>query len=57
VGSKRFVEIKELLGKRAELRENKSYELREPVSPYRYVFGSENGVLRLENSYFGSDIT
>ena len=47
---------KELLGKRVALRENESYELREPASPYRCVFGPENGVLRLENSYFWSDI-
>ena len=47
---------KELLGKRAALRENESYEFREPASPYRCVFGPENSVLRLENSYFWSDI-
>ena len=57
VGSKGFVEAtKERLGIRAKgrkvFRNNGAYELREPAAPYKGVFGPENGVLRLENTYF-----
>jgi hypothetical protein len=57
VGSKGFVEAtKERLGIRAKgrkvFRNNRAYELREPAAPYKGVFGPENGVLRLENTYF-----
>lgn len=57
VGSKRFVETtKERLGIRAKGRKvfnnNGAYELREPAVPYKGDFEPENGVLRLENTYF-----
>ena len=35
---------------------NSSYELREPVASYKGVFNPENGVLRLENTYFLDEI-
>ena len=41
---------------RKVLRNNGAYELREPVAPYMGVFNSENGVLRLENTYFWDEI-
>jgi len=34
---------------------NGNYELREPAAPYKGYFGTENDVLRLENTYFGND--
>ena len=34
----------------------KSYELREPAIPYGANFTPENGLLRLENTYFWDDI-
>ena len=60
VGSKGFVEAtKERLGIRAKgrkvFRNNGAYELREPAAPYKGVFGPENGVLRLENTYLLMD--
>ena len=60
VGFKGFVEAtKERLGIRAKgrkvFRNNGAYELREPTTPYKRVFDPENGVLRLENTYFWSD--
>ena len=61
VGSKSFIEatIKKL-GIRAKGRKvvesNKSYELREPAVPYGGNFTPENGLLRLQNTYFWGDI-
>ena len=60
VGSKEFVEAtKERLGIRAKgrkvFRNNGAYELREPAAPYKGDFDPENGVLRLENTYFWND--
>ena len=60
VGSKEFVDVtKERLGIKAKGRkvvgENGRYELREPAAPYKGYFGTENGVLRLENTYFWND--
>jgi len=56
VGSKGYVDvIKERLGIKARGRkvvgENGIYEIREPDAPYKGYFGTENDVLRLENSY------
>ena len=34
---------------------NKSYELREPDVPYGGNFTHENGLLRLQNTYFWDD--
>ncbi len=60
VGFKGFVEAtKERLGIRAKGRKvfnnNGAYELREPTAPYKGDFDPENGVLRLENTYFWND--
>ena len=57
VGNKGFIEAtKERLGLRAKgrkvFRNNGAYELREPAAPYKGVFDHENGLLRLENTYF-----
>ncbi len=57
VGNKGFVEAtKKRLGIRAKgrkvFRNNGAYELREPAAPYKGVFDPENGLLRLENTYF-----
>ena len=49
---------KERLGKakgRRVTAQNSSYELREPATPYRGVFGVKNDLLRLENAYFGDE--
>jgi hypothetical protein len=35
---------------------NKSYELHEPAVPYGGNFTPENGLLRLQNTYFWDDI-
>jgi hypothetical protein len=61
VGSKAFIEatIKKL-GIKAKGRKivgsEKSYELREPGVPYGGNFTPENGLLRLQNTYFWDDI-
>jgi putative transposase len=61
VGSKAFIEatIKKL-GIKAKGRKivgsNKSYELREPEVPYGGNSTPENGLLRLQNTYFWNDI-
>ena len=60
VGFKEFVEAtKERLGIREKGRKvfsnNGAYELREPTASYKGDFGLENGVLRLENTYFWDD--
>jgi len=34
--------------------QNSSYEFREPATPYRGVFGVENGLLRLEIDMLGT---
>jgi hypothetical protein len=34
----------------------KSYQLREPAIPYRANLTPENGLLRLQNSYYWDDI-
>ncbi|MFC1532747.1 hypothetical protein ACFL7M_05215 [Thermodesulfobacteriota bacterium] len=61
VGSKSFImSTLKKLGIRAKGRKvvgsNKSYELREPAVPYGDNFTPENGLLRLQNSYFWDDI-
>ena len=61
VGSKSFIETTiKRLGIKARGRKifgnDKSYELREPAVPYRANFTPENGVLRLQNTYFWDDI-
>ena len=60
VGFKGFVEAtKERLGVGAKGRKvfsnNGAYELREAAAPYKGDFDPENGVLRLENTYFWND--
>lgn len=57
VGSKEFVEqTKERLSVRAQGREvietRGAYVLREPSAPYSTGFRGENGILRLQNTYF-----
>ena len=61
VGSKSFIEATiKRLGIKARGRKviggNKSYELREPAVPYGANFTPENGLLRLQNTYFWDDI-
>jgi len=61
VGSKVFIEATiKRLGIKAKGRKivgsNKSYELREPAFPYGGNFTPENGLLRLQNTYFWNDI-
>lgn len=60
VGFKEFVETtKERLGIRVRgrkvFRNNGTYELREPTAFYKGDLGPENGVLKLENTYFWDD--
>ena len=61
VGSKAFIEatIKKL-GMKAKGRKivgsDKSYELREPGVPYGANLAPENGLLKLQNTYFWNDI-
>jgi len=61
VGSKAFIEAtKKRLGIKAKGRKivgsKKSYELREPAVSYGGNFTPENGLLRLQNTYFWDDI-
>ena len=62
VGSKVFIEATiKRLGIKAKGRKlvgsKKSYELREPAVSYGGNFTHENGLLRLQNTYFWDDIT
>ena len=57
VGSESFIEATiKRLGIKAKGRKiigsTKSYELREPGVPYGGSFAHENGLLRLQNTYF-----
>ncbi len=57
VGSEKFIEVtKNLLGIKAIGREKvnncKGYELREPPIAYNTNFVPENGVLRIDNTYY-----
>ena len=61
VGSKAFIDVTiKKLGIKAKCRKivgsNKSYELRETAIPYGANLTPENGLLRLQNTYFWNDI-
>jgi REP element-mobilizing transposase RayT len=61
VGRKAFIEVViKRLGIKAKGRKivsrKKSYELREPAIPYGANFTPENGLLRIENTYFWDNI-